>query len=332
MFKICEGSKEEITSLEQQNIANIFGRLTVEIFKSNSHTNITAGWIDDLPATWPGVDTEPESLDQVTWLKDSDSFEDAGGWTYYVHDEDFMDPIKSTRIKVHQLTSDEQIKELEPGDRFCIPHSPDSYVSRFVGLTPDGQPWILRGWRNTMARFAQMKVQLANLWDDFKAKAKSNRLKLKVIPVTLKAAKEFVSAKHRHHQAPQGHKFSIGVQDEEGKLRGVIIVGRPVARTLDDGLTCEATRVCTDGAANACSILYAAAWKAARAMGYEKMITYTLKEENGASLKASNFFPVHITKGQSWSRSNRQRQDKHPTTDKIRWQIGANARSEAILL
>lgn len=111
---------------------------------------------------------------------------------------------------------------------------------------------------------------------------------LRVVPVTLKAANEFVARLHRHNKPVVGAKFSVGVQ-VGGELRGVAIVGRPVARMLDDGLTVEITRVCTDGARNACSMLYAACRKAARAMGYERIYTYTLPEEGGASLRAAGF-------------------------------------------
>lgn len=303
--------------------------MNVEIFKSNPEAGTTAGYINDAPAVWPGVDVRPAALDEVTFLDESDSFVDAEGWTYYVHDFEFGSPVRCRRIEVHTLENEDQIKGLSPGDMFWIPHSTDTRSSRFVGLTPAGCVWVLRGWRNTMSKFKEMSERLAKLWANFKAKTKP---KLKVVPISLKQAKAFVDERHRHHQAPQGHKFSIGVQDQDGKLRGVVVVGRPVSRHMDDGLTAEATRVCTDGARNACSMLYAAAWKAARAMGYEKLITYTLKEESGASLKASNFFPVHVTKGRSWNSSKRPRQDKHPTTDKVRWQIGAGARELAIQL
>ncbi len=111
---------------------------------------------------------------------------------------------------------------------------------------------------------------------------------LSIIPVTLKKANEFVASLHRHNKPVAGHKFSIGLSND-GVLCGVVIVGRPVARKLDDGMSAEITRLCTDGSKNACSMLYGAARKAAKAMGYSVIYTYTLPEESGASLKAAGF-------------------------------------------
>ncbi len=109
---------------------------------------------------------------------------------------------------------------------------------------------------------------------------------LRTVPVTFAQARAFVAAWHRHHRPPVGHKFSIGVADEHDTLVGVAIVGRPVARLLDDGHTLEVRRLCTDGHRNACSALYAAAWQAARALGYRRLVTYTQAGEGGASLRA----------------------------------------------
>lgn len=112
---------------------------------------------------------------------------------------------------------------------------------------------------------------------------------MNIVPITLKQARGFVDAYHRHNAAPQGHKFSIGLE-KDGELIGVAIVGRPVARFADDGRTAEVTRVCvTEGNRNANSMLYGAACRACRAMGYDSVITYTLNEESGASLKAAGF-------------------------------------------
>lgn len=120
---------------------------------------------------------------------------------------------------------------------------------------------------------------------------------------------------HRHHKPPQGHKFSIAVE-HEGKVVGVCIVGRPVARMLQDGWTLEVTRLCTDGTKNACSMLYSAAWRAARAMGYCRVITYILESENGASLRAANWLEVGKRGGGTWNRKDRPRVDTHPTGQK----------------
>ena len=111
---------------------------------------------------------------------------------------------------------------------------------------------------------------------------------LTLTPVSLAEANAFVAQHHRHHKPVTGHKFSIGCT-ADGRLVGVAIVGRPVSRYLDNGLTLEVNRLCTDGTKNACSMLYAAAWRAARAMGYEKIITYTLDTESGASLRAAGW-------------------------------------------
>ena len=117
----------------------------------------------------------------------------------------------------------------------------------------------------------------------------------KVIPITLKQANSFVTANHRHHSSVAGCKFALGLTD--GELIGVAICGRPVSRFLDDGKTLEVVRLCTDGTPNACSFLYSRAVRIAKIMGYERVITYTLESENGASLKASGFVLDGITNG-----------------------------------
>jgi hypothetical protein len=141
-----------------------------------------------------------------------------------------------------------------------------------------------------------------------------------VIPVSLREANEFVEATHRHHRKVAGHKFSIGVVDEVGRLRGVAIVGRPVARARDDGFTLEVTRLATDGCPNACSALYAAAWTAAKGMGYRRLGTYTLVSEPGTSLLAAGWRVVHEVRGRSWDTPSRRRGDRHPTVDKYLWE------------
>lgn len=123
---------------------------------------------------------------------------------------------------------------------------------------------------------------------------------MQIRPITFKTASEYVNKHHRHHKASVGCKFCIGVFDGSD-LHGVAICGRPVARRLDDGLTCEITRVCTDGTRNACSMLYGACQRIAREMGYDRIITYTLVSEGGASLKASNFHLDGIAGGMHWT-------------------------------
>lgn len=138
--------------------------------------------------------------------------------------------------------------------------------------------------------------------------------------MTLREATAYVEQHHRHHRPPQGALFAVGVSDGQ-QIRGVVIVGKPVARLNDDGWTAEVTRCCTDGARNACSMLYRAAWRAARAMGYRRLITYTLPEEGGASIRGAGFRLVGAAGGGSWSRKDRPRVDTHPLQEKLRWEI-----------
>ena len=114
-------------------------------------------------------------------------------------------------------------------------------------------------------------------------------MSLRTVPVSWQDACAFVGMWHRHLRPPRGHKFSLGVADELDILRGVAIVGRPVARLLDDGLTLEVNRTATDGTRNANSMLYGAAWQAARALGYRRLITYNQQGESGASLRGAGY-------------------------------------------
>lgn len=109
---------------------------------------------------------------------------------------------------------------------------------------------------------------------------------LRLCPVSLAQANEHVAAWHRHNAPVPGSKFQVGCSDEMGVLHGVAIVGRPVARNFDDGDTLEVVRVATDGTRNANSMLYGACRRAAFALGYRRLITYTQAEEGGASLRA----------------------------------------------
>lgn len=138
-------------------------------------------------------------------------------------------------------------------------------------------------------------------------------------PVSLAEANAFVAQHHRHHKPVVGHKFSIGCT-ADGRLVGVAIVGRPVSRYLDNGLTLEVNRLCTDGTKNACSMLYAAAWRAARAMGYQKIITYTLDTENGASLRAAGWTCAGLAGGKRWTGSRRPAADLYPAQMKYRYE------------
>lgn len=146
--------------------------------------------------------------------------------------------------------------------------------------------------------------------------------KLSIVPLTLADANALVEQWHRHHGRTIGHRFSIGCAEGE-RLCGAAIVGRPVARHLDDGFTLEVNRLVTDGTPNACSILYAAAWRASRAMGYRKLITYILDSEPGASLTAAGWKCVGSVRGRSWDTPTRLRVDKHPTQGKLRFEVSA---------
>lgn len=141
-------------------------------------------------------------------------------------------------------------------------------------------------------------------------------------PLTLSEAKFYVARHHRHHGAPVGGLFAIGCATSEDAEEpcGVVVVGRPVARMLQDGWTCEVTRLCTDGSRNACSFLYSAAWRAARAMGYRRLVTYILDSEPGTSLRAAGWKLVGEAGGGSWSRPSRPRVDDHPTQMKLRFE------------
>ncbi len=142
---------------------------------------------------------------------------------------------------------------------------------------------------------------------------------LTLTPVSLAEANTFVAQHRRHHKPVVGHKFSIGCT-ADGRLVGVAIVGRPVSRYLDNGLTLEVNRLCTDGTKNACSMLYAAAWRAARAMGYQKIITYTLDTENGASLRAAGWICAGLAGGKRWTGSRRPTADLYPAQIKYRYE------------
>lgn len=144
-------------------------------------------------------------------------------------------------------------------------------------------------------------------------------MSLRIVPMTLKEANAFVEQHHRHHKPVPGTKFAIGVADSGG-VRGVALVGRPVSRVLDDGWTLEVNRCATDGARNACSMLYGAAWRAAKAMGYQRLITYTLPEEGGASLRAAGWKLLGTAGGGSWSCASRPRVDTAPTQQKLIWE------------
>lgn len=172
---------------------------------------------------------------------------------------------------------------------------------------------------------------------------------LQIVPCSVQDAKEYVRQVHRTHEPPVSGLFACAVArpvtneelDDLGPFEtltgghvkhavmeslvicGVAIVGRPNARELQDGFTADVTRVATDGTKNACSILYAACWRAARALGYRRLGTYVLADEPGTSLKAAGWKCLYRVKGRSWHTPSRPRVDRHPTQDKFRWEVSA---------
>ena len=142
---------------------------------------------------------------------------------------------------------------------------------------------------------------------------------LELRPCDYATAREFVRLNHRHNKPPPGHKFSIACYDGD-RLCGVVMVGRPIARHYDNGLTLEVNRCCTDGTRNACTMLYGAATRAAKALGYKKIVTYTLESEPGTSLKASNWTREGLAGGRRWTGSRYTEQMEMPIGEmKVRW-------------
>lgn len=150
--------------------------------------------------------------------------------------------------------------------------------------------------------------------------------KMKLVPITLKQAKNFISIHHRHNNPPVGWKFGVGLKIGDD-LVGVATAGRPVARHNNDGVTLEVNRTCTNGAKNANSMLYGAIWRAAKALGYTRCITYTQENETGASLLASNWVKIkELPARKSWAESSvKLRHKKDPVGNggvkRILWEI-----------
>jgi hypothetical protein len=148
------------------------------------------------------------------------------------------------------------------------------------------------------------------------------RRRVKLVPLRLTEANEIVRKWHRHHKPVVGALFAVGVADvDTGEKLGCAIVGRPVARMEDDGLTVEVTRVSVaENVENACSMLYGACNRAARALGYTRVITRTLVSESGVSLKGAGWKQTSLSKGGSWDCPSRPREDKAPTVPKRLWE------------
>lgn len=158
-------------------------------------------------------------------------------------------------------------------------------------------------------------------------------MSLTVVPVELVEANAFIASFHRHHHPVIGHRFSIGCIDSGGVLHGVLVAGRPVARLVPIRAVLEVTRLATDGTYNACSILYAAAARAAKAMGFERIHTYVLDEEPGTSLAASGWKYDGVAGGGQWKHTDgRPRRTDQPTTPKGRWVRALNDERPELLL
>jgi antitoxin (DNA-binding transcriptional repressor) of toxin-antitoxin stability system len=144
-----------------------------------------------------------------------------------------------------------------------------------------------------------------------------------IVPVTRDQVRDWIAANHRHSGRPAGYKFAIGLETEPGVLVGVCVAGRPVARMIDQDRTLELTRVCTDGTPNACSMLIGAARRAASAMGYTTIITYTLDTEMGASMRAAGMrVDTRLPARGSWAHhsvSRTGRTDDFGGVARVRW-------------
>ncbi len=146
-----------------------------------------------------------------------------------------------------------------------------------------------------------------------------------IVPLSLAQARRYVADHHRHNEPPHMHRFSIGLE-RDGVLVGVVVAGNPSSRRVDDGRTIELKRLTTEGDRNACSRLYSAACRAAFAMGYKRVITYTLGEEIGTSLRASGFVEDGIRPSHAWTGDDKSAAHptmfdppKMPTGPKQRW-------------
>lgn len=147
-------------------------------------------------------------------------------------------------------------------------------------------------------------------------------MKLHLVPITRPEAQEFIRRHHRHNNPPVSAIFQVAISDGE-KIRGVAMCGRPMSRHLCDDFTLEIVRVCTDGVKNGCSMLYGACIRAAKALGYRRIITYTLEAEPGGSLRATGLKVNEEwrVKNETWHSPSRPRVDKHPMQQRLRWEM-----------
>jgi len=149
---------------------------------------------------------------------------------------------------------------------------------------------------------------------------------LELVPITLRETNAFVAEHHRHAKEVRGHRFALGAS-AGGKIVGVVAVGRPIARMLDDGWTAEVNRLCAlpDAPKNTCSFLYGRAWRVWQAMGGRRMVTYTLASESGESLRGAGWKLLGERKGTNavnpWGSVDRKR-ERRPIyeVDKLMWE------------
>lgn len=156
-------------------------------------------------------------------------------------------------------------------------------------------------------------------------KRPESQSKLTIVPIGFDEMKTFVDRHHRHRLPPSGWKFGMAVANDRGEIVGVCSIGRPVARHQDDGWTLEVTRCCTDGTDNASSALYGAAWRATKALGYRRLITYTLLSESGSSLRGSGYRCVGKRRSYTWNSPSRPRVQRYPVEPKLLWEKGGDA-------
>lgn len=144
---------------------------------------------------------------------------------------------------------------------------------------------------------------------------------LTLVPITIKDANALVTRWHRHSKRRHKARFAVAVAEGD-RICGAAIIGDPTARMRDDGWTAEVLRLVTDGTKNVCSMLYAAAWRAARALGFRRMGTYILCTESGVSVSAAGWVELYRTSGGSWDRASRPRVDDHETCEKLFFGVG----------
>jgi len=158
-------------------------------------------------------------------------------------------------------------------------------------------------------------------------------MKLYPVPLELREANDAIAKWHRHHKPTNWHRFSVGCVDEEGVLHGVAVIHKPVARLAGHPRDIlEVSRVATDGTPNACSILYGASAKVAKALGYLKIQTYTLPSESGSSLRAAGWVCEGKAGGGQWRHTDgKPRRTDQPVEKKLRWSVTFNATPRPVI-